>query len=415
MKKILSIILVLVLTQVSVSAQFGNIFSESSLEINSNLMGNKKTIDPQERIELGESINDNHKVEFIRPDNGTNIYQIIATRNNTTLKKIDDSGNVIWEKNIVDFPSRNPIKTSNDGNRIVFYNTDHDHKSIKAIYDSTGTLKSGERGYLEMSPSGNYFYSESGINLFDSNLNPIDTDFLLDLLNINNDPNRYRFNLNIKENDILIISYSEYELSQESGYSINRRVDRKIINDWISIIDLKSEINLYTRHTYSKNSDENIKAVFNILYHDGYVLYSYMERDRDTKRYVGGMQTFLLDLEVNTEVKVAEGSFLKIGVSNKLEQFFIVQRKDGAITLNTVSKESESREYKLNSYRRVEDLVLVDGTMHICSRVLETNYAQRIEELNSNGSLELKYSGWLNSNLQGVLPISNKEYTIKNF
>ncbi len=336
------------------------------------------------------------------------------------------SGQLLWEKNI-EFKtpggdlSRKLLyhQISANGKRVVVYAVQDESASIVEVYDEMGSkMKSLQpSGELLMAPSGNYFYYNGQLAIYNANFSPVNLtpeSFFAH----NKTKYEYRYGVKIFDNDIMVLLIYELETIRDSETTKSGRVipgrirKRKLNNQVIYIYDLNQKIIIFQK---SLMLDEN----------EGYNTY-YM--DSKNCRFVGG---FYDPLQRTVDLHIID---LKTGLLEK--------RTVGRIGNPVISEDGSSllieRSYRTGQYSAIRKYSLLDLTQNqfivedkhydpkrtILSFNLTGNTLQllfhQVAALNPlsiysiEGQLLKEFYGWFNLKQHyGLLPIAHQNNSEK--
>lgn len=150
-----------------------------------------------------------------------------------------------------------------DGEYITIHGIADEMIHLIFSFNRTGSKLSHPSGDFQLSPSGNYFYSEENQTIYDFDFSSIKLPFKT-LFHYQDDQYDYRSHFQILEDDIVLLFVTEYSRSSDPHRSVRQK--QKITNSKMFIFDLKEnstlgtldmKINEYEKYLLSKASFSN--------------------------------------------------------------------------------------------------------------------------------------------------------------
>jgi hypothetical protein len=351
------------------------------------------------------------KINYLVPDEGSNILEEYQDGGQYVIRLIDSKGNEKWEKRSVLSGFGGYARISNNGDRIVTYGYDEANFYVTGIYDSLGnTLNEGIWNNLIVSPSTSYFVpkSNSELIIYDENLQLIPVQQLNQLLGINTEGYLYLIIAEFVKNDILKISLREFEVDDSKPSKKGKAI--RIAEYLIDI--QKNEIIFNSQ----ENNSLSGKIIQEIRYENGFLMYSYLQSNETNTRRRSEIQVEVLDFSRNTVTKISEGPYVNFGYSKEGELFYVSKVTQEGNTTLTLSSEKDFTQQviQLENFSRIESIIPSASGYIIKKRGSGSWKLRQVEEITQDGITIVEYNGWFNNKLIGVVPIEQDKIYLKN-
>lgn len=345
-------------------------------------------------------------LHYLVSGSNKDFLEIQESNNALLLKLRNEKGEINWEQNVNLLGSGFDVKLSDNSERIVVYEYEEGRKWINRILNGSGEIIKDNIPYLRMSNKGNFFSPEYNrqLELYDSNIDSLNIDYLINELNINYEIYRYQINYDFFDEDIIKIEFTEFE----KGIA-RKRVKDKAARSVIALVNLIDKKIIYK--TENDTTALNIKLIREFFYHNNVVILAY------TNHYTSGnILMEAIDLITGKKTDISTGPYVQIGISKISNSFFVAQREKGSSVLDVKLFDIDSksvREVQINHFRKIENIFEQDAKLYVQARSQQIRFWSTVEEIDSQGDLGIKYDGWLNSNNLGLVPISKNELFFK--
>lgn len=335
---------------------------------------------------------------YISKYRSNNYLAIKEEVENINIRFFDKDNVELWDR-VINKSSDEiiDVKASNNLNRLIIYSFYPGGSGrIKAIIDSTGNIISENISFKDISPSGKYLYNKNSLELYDNNLNKLDFNLENQLVNIL--PNSIKnYSLEVYKDDIAIIYVRQNQFSDIEIYN-----EGELIRTDIHIVDLENMLLLHSQNIYLKG-EVNL-SVYDLKYNNGIMIYAY-ENNNDSNPVI---HTDLLDVRSKETRNVSIGTFYQIGIGEANNLTYIIRKDDNGAILNYFnSLLDENNSIFLDKVKRISNLSVDDKDILINTRIDRKLKLHNVVRLNTEGRAETLYTGWLNEEMNGIIPITN--------